>query len=141
MIQFGHHSFKWYRNLAKLVAKQFNPIGILITFYSIVFMSGIFLGEIASDFGRIAEITGMLSTLVVLVLGFDVIYRCWHKNSFLILVASSLILANFSEFSQTFSGPVTRILFHIATALAVSALFYMVHIKKIVDDKDTKCDS
>ena len=140
MLQFGHRTFKWYFNLIKLVANKFHPIAILITFYSIVFLAGIILGELVSDFSRVAEVTGLLSTLLVLVLGFDVIYRCWHKNSFLILVASSLILANFSEFSQTFSEPAVRIFFHIATVFAVSALFYVVHIKNVLIKKDSKCD-
>ena len=140
MMHLGHHTLKWYANLVKLTARRFHPIAILVTFYSIVFIAGVFLGEVVSDFSRIAAITGMISTLVVLVLGFDVIYRCWHKNSFLILVASSLILANFSEFSQTFSEPVTRILFHLATILGASALFYLVHIKKVLDIKDSSCD-
>ena len=135
-----HHSFKWHYNLIKNVLSRFHPLFLITTFYSIVFLIGIIIGELTTDYTRVAEITSMLSTLIVIVLGLDVIYRCWHRNSFLIIVAASLIGANFLDFSHIFSEPVPRILFHLATILAAAGLFYMVHVKKILTQGNDTCE-
>ena len=114
--------------------QKFSPVWTVTTFYSLVFLAGIFLGELVTDFSRIAVISNIISTLIVLVLGLDVIWKCWHKNSFVFITAAGLILANFMDFATMFEPPIIRIFFHMATVLAACVLFYLVHFKKILDN-------
>lgn len=88
-----------------------------------MFAVGILLGELnVGNAQRVAEVTGAVATIVVLVIGGGLVARMHGRSPLLAATVAALIVANLSYTFAAFATPVVDVLFDIGTLLVMLLL-------------------
>lgn len=96
---------------------------VFITSLLGMFAVGIVLGEVsAGSAERVAEISGAIATIVVLVVGVGLVVRLRGRSPLLATTVAALIVANVSYTFTAFATPVVNVLFDIGTLLVMALL-------------------